>query len=61
MQKTTLSYAVTALGILIIVIGFYMRFAIGYHGKAYAVIALGIVALIAGIATMILSRSSIRN
>ncbi len=58
MQKLTISYATTALGIVITIIGIYMRFALGYHGKAYAVIVLGILALIAGIAVMVTSRSS---
>ncbi len=58
MQKLTLSYATTALGIVVIAIGLYMHFAINYHNKAYAVIGIGFLVLVAGIAIMLLPRSS---
>ena len=58
MQKLTLSYATTALGIVVMAIGLYMRLAIDYHNKAYAIIAIGFLALVAGIAIMLLPRSS---
>jgi uncharacterized membrane protein HdeD (DUF308 family) len=58
MQKLTLSYATTALGVVVIAVGLYMRFAINYHGKAYAVIVIGVLALIAGIILMMRSRPS---
>lgn len=54
MKNPAVFYGVIALGVIIIVVGAYMRFGMypNYHGKAYAVIALGVVALIAGVAAM---------
>ena len=55
MKNPAVFYGIIALGVIIMVAGAVMRFAIhpAFHGKAYAVIALGVVALIAGIAGMV--------
>jgi hypothetical protein len=55
MQQPALSYAITALGIILLAVGLYMRFAIGYHGKAYIVLALGVLVLLGGIAFLVRS------
>lgn len=51
-------YAAIALGVIAIIAGVAMKFAMNFHGKAYAAIGVGVVLLIVGIAGMVIAKPS---
>lgn len=56
MKNPVAFYAAIALGIIIALVGVYMKVGMHFQGKAYAAIALGVIVLIAGIAGMVVMK-----
>lgn len=50
-MKPTTSYGITALGVVILVVGIVL-IALGHHTSAYAAIAVGAIVIIAGLVTL---------